>query len=227
MRSTPSICLLAALLWTSVAAAQSSTPEAPRPAPAPCLPAVAAAMPPGAYLHDGFYLRLGMGVAYTGFWGSHPAGAGSLRGFGSDTTGAIGGTLGRGVVLGAMLHVTDRESTDGVHSPLGAGTESDSILGLAFLVDWYPYPRKGWHAGGAIGIGGVGISGTNATFFSDSVTGSLLGGYDWWIGPEWSLGLLLVATGVSKATLQDSNGDDSGYHLAGGSIALETSLLLH
>jgi hypothetical protein len=240
MRLLPRMGLIASFAWMPVAAAQSSAASVPseQPASAPASPEPAASAsapaaplvlvrPSGAYVHDGFYLRIGLGPAYTGLWGSRPAGSASPGGIGLGLTLAIGGTLGRGVVLGGIVHVTEGESSEGSRSPVGPGTVYGSLVELALLVDWYPEPQKGWHVGGAIGVGSVEVSGSNRSILGGAATGSILGGYDWWIGPEWSLGLLMVATGASKTTLSDSNGVDSGYHLGGGSIAVDASLLFH
>ncbi len=181
----------------------------------------------GAYVHDGFYFRFGIGPAYTGLSGAGPAGSVSFRGGGVGLTLAIGGTLGDGVVLGGIVHVTNGESNSVIGSAGGPGAAWGSLVEFAFLVDWYPDPRKGWHVGGAIGAGDIEVQGSNSTILGGALTGSILGGYDWWLGPEWSLGLLLVATGGSKATLDDSSGVDTGYRLGGRSIAVEASILFH
>jgi hypothetical protein len=253
----PKICLLVSFLWAPVAAAQSSDlPSLPPPvasaasepparapppppvsgSPGPASPAPPSAAPPppapelrrsGAYVHDGFYFRVGIGPAYTGLSGSGPAGAVSLGGGGVGLTLAIGGTLENGIVLAGIVHGANGESNNVIGSPGGPGTVWSSLVEFAFLVDWYPDPRKGWHVDGAIGAGDVEVDGSNGTLFGGALTGSILGGYDWWLGPEWSLGLLLVATGGSKAALDDSSGVDTGYRLRGGSIAVEGSILFH
>jgi hypothetical protein len=192
-----------------------------------CAQANAMVTPSGAYVHDGFYLRLGLGAAYTGLWGDRPPGSRSLGGAGIALTLALGGTIGNGLVLGGIVHVTDGESSGRTGSTVGPGTVYGSLVEFAFLVDWYPDPQKGWHIGGTIGFGGVEVIGSNESLSGIDLTGSILGGYDWWIGPQWSLGLVLIAAGGSKTTLNDSSGVDSGYHLGAGSMAVEASILLH
>jgi hypothetical protein len=130
-----------------------------------CAEAKATVTPPrGAYVHDGFYLRFGLGAGYMGLWGESPPGSPSLGGTGGSLTLALGGTLGRGVVLGGIVHLT-----------LGPGTVYGSLGELAFLVDWYPDPQKGWHIGGTIGLGLVGVTGPNESFSGTDLTGSILG----------------------------------------------------
>jgi hypothetical protein len=58
-------------------------------------------------------------------------------------------------------------------------------------------------------------------------TGSLFGGYDWWIGPQWSLGMLLSLATATSAALTDSNNQPTGYSFTPLVFALEGSLLWH
>jgi hypothetical protein len=57
--------------------------------------------------------------------------------------------------------------------------------------------------------------------------GAIFGGYDFWIGPQWSAGLFAVASGSTSAQLMDRQGDKSGYTLAGWSAGLGYSFTLH
>lgn len=56
---------------------------------------------------------------------------------------------------------------------------------------------------------------------------SLFGGYDWWIGPQWSLGLAGAASAGTAVELTDSNGKGSGYGVTPYAVMLEGSLLFH
>jgi hypothetical protein len=56
---------------------------------------------------------------------------------------------------------------------------------------------------------------------------SVFGGYDWWIGRDWSLGLMLVAAGANRISLSDSNRNDTGYRLMPLSIGVATSVLYY
>jgi hypothetical protein len=241
-----SLCVLASLTWTTAAVAQSANlPPLPSPAPteepAPpssegpgSAPAPAPASAPlpaasGAYVHDGFYFRVALGAAYTSLSGDGPFGPDFVAGPGGALTLAIGGTVEKGVIVAGMWHIATGDSAP-ILGPLeGSGRVLVIVEQLALLVDWYPDPQKGWHAGGAVGLGVVGASASRGgqDLVGTDATASILGGYDWWIAPEWSLGVQLVVTGGTRATLQSSNGGDPEYRFGAGSIGLEGSLLFH
>lgn len=135
---------------------------------------------------------------------------------------AIGGTVGKSVVLGAALF--------GAATLLGPSTSGvdgakASFGGLNFLVDWYPSPEGGWHVGGDLGIGLVTL--TNNKGAGGDLTASVFGGYDWWFAEQWSFGPMLAVSGGSQAAINDSNGNDTGYRLRAGTIALLASFLYH
>ncbi len=56
---------------------------------------------------------------------------------------------------------------------------------------------------------------------------SILGGYDWWIGPQWSLGLMGVVATSTTVHMSDSNGNDTGYQFTPATIGIEASILHH
>jgi hypothetical protein len=159
--------------------------------------------------HDGFYLRLGLGVGHVR--GSaepdEPAGPPfvndvDFRGTGVASELSLGGTVADGLVIGGSLfltsvdHVTWRGSSVRLFEEAGrdtfeGGRGSFAMLGL--LADWYPNDREGFHVQGALGFGAV-------TFESDSSDvpdgewtggggGLMLGaGYEFWVAEQWSLG---------------------------------------
>jgi hypothetical protein len=172
--------------------------------------------------HDGFYLRMALGFAGSSFSGNGPLGSASTSGGGLALRLGIGGTVGKGVVLGATLFVAGASAAS---STSGLGGVDGGVGGLNFLVDWYPSPEKGWHVGGDIGVGAVALT-QNAGSGGDLMA-SIFGGYDWWIADQWSFGVMVAASGGSEASIADSNGNDTGYRLKPGSIALLASFLYH
>lgn len=182
---------------------------------------------PGAYRHDGFYLRFGSGLAYVAHSGDGPLGNASVSGLGSLAFIGIGGNVERGLVVGGVLSVasTDR-SLHGAPSGV-PGRVTASLVNLGVLLDWFPNPAAGWHIGGSFGFGGPSLADENITWTGIGATGSVFGGYDWWIGPEWSLGVSLAAMGSPKTSLKDSDQKESGYRFASGSIGILGSILLH
>jgi hypothetical protein len=101
------------------------------------------------------------------------------------------------------------------------------------FVDWYPNPRSGFHLQAALGIAAL-TSGNGDRFDSDDDdddyrafgAGIVLGlGYEWWVGNEWSLGVLAR---TQAAGLEGE--DDSGVrwvHAAGASPSLLLTLTYH
>jgi hypothetical protein len=57
--------------------------------------------------------------------------------------------------------------------------------------------------------------------------GALFGGYDFWIGPQWSLGLFAFGSGAPSVELVQRSGDKVGYTLGGWSVGLGSSFTLH
>lgn len=208
-------------------------PAAPPPPPDRDVTIVAAPAPPApcaesprAHTHDRFYLRFSQGWGYESVSGTGSAGQANVSGVGSGFGLLIGGTPGRGLVVGGGLSFATTEGT------LAGGQYdryhvSGSSLTLGPFVDWFPDPHDGWHIGAHLGLGLTGLSNTAISESAIDFSGSLFGGYDWWIGPQWSLGLMAVASAGTYATLTDTNLNDSGYGATPYSVLLEWSLLLH
>jgi hypothetical protein len=224
-----------------------AAPEASAPGAAPPSPPPAATPPPRAstapvlppttegHVHDGFYFRFSLGLSHGWMNGSGPAGEASVSGGGVGFLLAAGGTPAPGfVVAGTFMYAGADGALNGggicaappCASPTGDVTSGHFILGG--LVDWFPDPKGGFHVGGSLGLGGLAITYPGGDASSGSSLGlSVLGGYDWWIGPEWSLGLMGVVA-VSTPTYMNDNADGpTGYHLTPATIAVEASLLYH
>jgi hypothetical protein len=223
---------------------------APAPPPLPAPPPAPEAPPPTASCscalrHDGFYTRITSGFAYTSVFGSGPNGSASVSGTGSLFSLAIGGTLAPGIVLAGVLAGTTGTSTfhggpfanatitgaAGSTGPIAASDNAGaSSFDVGLLLDWFPDPAKGLHVGGSVGLGGVALTNqADGSFISGLGLGAgLFGGYDFWVGPAWSLGLALVASGVvPPAHLADSNRNDTGYRMTPLAMGLEVSILYY
>jgi hypothetical protein len=141
---------------------------------------------------------------------------------------ALGGTAAKGLVVGAELLGASVSNASFNGGPAGGGEVTASFGELGFLMDWYPVPTGGWHAGGVVGVGGGGVQDAGGNRMSSAAfCASALGGYDWWIGPQWSLGLELVLSAGTSGSLKDSNGNDSGYSFTPLAGALVGSILFH
>ncbi len=139
--------------------------------------------PPGeplqrkAYVHEGFYLRVNVGPGFqsvsTDTWND--------KNFAIGTDLLIGGSPSPGMVIGG-----------GVQGNIGLGNGN---VGLNYLVgpffDAFPNNKDGWHLGIMLGASGMT---QNTDIFGGG--GSIWGGYDIWVAPEWSAGFLLRGSGA-------------------------------
>jgi hypothetical protein len=185
-------------------------------------------------------MRVGSGLGDVHMAGSGPRGTASLSGLGSNELIAIGGSITRGLVLagavqGSSISMTfdggpfvgEKVSSSG--GSLTASSKADATFGtLGLLVDWYPNPSDGWHVGLSAGLGFTSVKNhaDDSTMTGTSTAGSIFGGYDWAIGPGWSLGLALVGSGALSASMKDSSDQpDTGYRLKSYSLGFSASFL--
>jgi hypothetical protein len=218
-------------------------PIATPPAPAPG----AAAIPASSPRHGGFYLKASTQLM-SYFWisGDGPYGPASISDIGGPLGGfAIGGTIAPGLALAGHLgtsngggHFDGGPFTNAtVTTPMRPGSSASAsatagmtMFELGLLVDWFPNPSGGLNFGGSFGLGELwvvnaadrsGLSGAGAAW-------SVSGGYAFWVGHYWSLGLDLVVRGLApQLHLYDSSGADSGYRLTPVMIAGEWSVLYY
>lgn len=240
-------------------AAPSTPPPPPPPLEQPPPPveagtATTAGEPAGFYVrryrHGGFYLAVDGGVGYLSAWGTGPLGSASISGESQVADLALGGTIAPGLVLGGLargwttsgtfkggptITATTMYFQNGTRTTnnitLSGNARATSVELGAFL-DWYPDPEKGWHVGASVGLGSVGVTddaGTSSQ--STAVAGSIFGGYQWWLGPAWSLGLAGIVSIASAGHLDESHADsdqiDTGYKLMPLAVGLETELLYY
>ena len=196
---------------------QPPPPPAPQPAPPPPVvyappPATVTNAPPpppppaehGAYLHDGFYFRFGIGGGGLSAKGKEDPDRGfgdvTVKGGGIGVDFAFGGTLAPGLVLGGE-YVFQQAVKPTVESRVLSGTTNDNanfgVIGP--FIDWYPDPSGGFHFGGLLGLAAMTASRQDGTTnASDRGVGAGLGvGYDFFVAREWSLGILGKAFGGS------------------------------
>ena len=196
--------------------------------------------PTQARLREGFYLRIIGGPAGLLLTGDGPGRSASIAGGGWAQGFSIGGSVARGLVLAGTVQSATVEAsfkggpfrsatlnTDGgqiaaSHLALASFTE------LGLLVDWYPDPRAGFHAGVSGGLGVISITNRadDSKLYGVSPAGTLFGGYDWALGRDWSIGMSLVASGASAASIRhSSNGNTAGYQLTPLSLSVQASIL--
>jgi hypothetical protein len=190
------------------------------------------ALPPpprGAYRHEGFYLRLAVGLGLGGALVSSDSRSIGDYSFGGGA-GAfdlwMGGTPVSGVAMGAAL------------SGLGLGSSQRSVDGnrvsgdvagatgiLGYFVDVFPDPTRGLHFGGALGLasGAAEVKGSGRKFNGGGLGLEAWGGYEAWVGPQWSLGGMLRLMG-SVTREEESN---ATYAASIGAATLSFTALYH
>jgi hypothetical protein len=198
-------------------------PPPPYPAPPPPPPRE----DPSARRHDGFYLRMGLGLAYGQVVSSGVLLGSDLElkfaGFGPAYELLIGGTLGSGFVLGGGFVGQDISDPD-VTLETANGTQVDrsvasgDALGVGVIgpfFDWFFDERGGAHVGAMVGIGIIGLEGDNDEG-SSGFGGSLWGGYDFWVSDQWSLGVegrLLFVRGSHDLLGEEFDETASGFQV--------------
>jgi hypothetical protein len=147
--------------------------------------------------HDGFYLRLGAGLGALVEEDSNGLGIPSELGF--------GGTIAPGLVLGV--------GNFGVVFP---EPRSDRDAGqLAFnawgpFVDYYFDPHAGAHVEAGV-MFTYGLSSANGDVEAANGPGFgavIGGGYEWWVGEQWSIGPILRATYYSVTLEGTRSGEE-------------------
>jgi hypothetical protein len=200
-------------------------------------PAVPPAQPRAGYhVHDGFYLRLGVGL------GGGSASISTdrdrapnfeLGGVGLAANLWLGGTPWRGIAIGGLASLQGMNEGDTVVE----GDETDEgmnggVLMLAPFIDAFPDPQRGLHFGGALGLAFMSAKAKSKDleqqFRVEDYEGGGLGlsgwiGYMGWVGQEWSLGGLLQLTGFVTAKEEDGLKRQG----SGGTVNLSFSALYH
>ncbi len=147
--------------------------------------------------HDGFFFRIGPTLGPLSITGKADAGGpeATYSGFAIGSELLLGGTPADGLVLGGGLlysQVSDPTYEFGNAEATLDGTMF--IVSTSFFAQYYFDPTKGAHVQAMIGYGGIdfvsqdGQSGGNDPVGLNLAIG---GGYDFWIGSEWSVGPFL------------------------------------
>lgn len=147
--------------------------------------------------HDGFYLQLATGLAYlSSSFSVDVPGFGSLDGTYSGIATPfelhLGGTVGPVVIGGGFF--TDYSLSTSFSSGGQSQTSSDVsmyLVGVDAFGDIYPDPHGGFHVRPYLGYAALSFAANGAS--SNSAGGPIFGagvGYDFWVGDEWSIGVL-------------------------------------
>ncbi len=220
--------------------ADAALPPAP-PAPSGALPtapppgAPGSDLPPppppprGVHSHDGFYLRMALGLGVTGVLVSSDAASVPNYSFGGGGAAAdlwVGGTPTPGLAMGgALTGLGVSSTTRRVNGDSQSGDVTGSMGLLGFFVDGFPDPERGLHFGGELGLASARaqVKDSAAKFEGGGVGLGAWLGYDMWVSSQWSLGGLVRVTG----SLTRENSDDVNYQTSLGGASLSFTALYH
>ena len=156
--------------------------------------------------HDGFQFRGTVGLGYISDAESSNA---TLHGGAGMFEVYLGGMPIPGLAIGGFL---SGEEAIGPSVSVNGFTASSNDTTLTLLqigpyIDYYPNPHKGFHIMGTIGFARLIARYDDGNFnASDSGNGFALGGgigYDWWVGREWTVGILGRFTFASTSRTLD------------------------
>jgi hypothetical protein len=179
----------------------------------------------GVHEHDGFYLRMALGAGYLSDSETVTVGATSID---DSVTGGglvlelkLGGTLGRGFVLGGGIEGGAFPSPQVKLSDGTAVTGTNSTVDVSMIgpfIDYYFDPSEGLHLQALVGYGVISVSSQNAngtTTSGSSPAGLALSvgfGDEWWVGEQWSIGVLARLQYLSAKNDQSILGVDFTDH---------------
>jgi hypothetical protein len=174
---------------------------------------------------------MSLGLGPMGVGGSTPTGASTSVGGGAFGLHLdLGGTPSRGFVFGGSLLLAGTGKTDWPEAPSG-GTHNwtAGLAALDAFVDWFPNEHRGWHLGGALGLAGVAVQNRDAdvSYAGGAVHVRGLGGHDFWVGPQWSLGVQAALDATTRAQMNDKDQNDTGYKMGALGFFLEFTALYH
>jgi hypothetical protein len=152
------------------------------------------------HFHDGFYLRMGIGVGYLSAAGTEQDQSSSTYGSHGVTIPvefSLGGTPAPGVVIGGGSWAVHVPAATNVTGRGDATTEADADYGaismLGPFIDIFPSPTGGFHiqAAPCLTLVSVGNSDNVPSDVSGAGFGFMGGlGYEGWVSDQWGLGIL-------------------------------------
>ncbi|MCL2825567.1 MAG: autotransporter outer membrane beta-barrel domain-containing protein [Polyangiaceae bacterium] len=151
------------------------------------------------HVHEGFYLRLAIGIAYLSA-GRSDGESGTISASGLSTEFGIGLTVTNGLAFG--IGIGQVAGSNGTYESGGNSRRFDgraSLMSLKAFGDWYVYPQSGFHIKAAIGYAWLDHKSLNLRGSDewstdapscDGIGGSVGVGWETWVSKNWSLGLL-------------------------------------
>ncbi len=160
----------------------------------------------GFHTHDGFFMRVHVGIAATGFSSTQSGIKTNYAGGGSSTGIAIGGVIARDLILYGAAFGTSTSNPDkqvagtsvtGDLGNLGVGAIGPGIA--------YYFEHINLYASATFGLAGFRADDNNGFRADSSRSGTafeLMLGKEWWVSPNWGLG---IAGEIFTASLKDKN----------------------
>jgi hypothetical protein len=185
--------------------------------------------------HDGFYLRMGLGLG-----GGHinvSTDSNSAKDFAFGGAGLslnlwIGGTPWRGVAIGGLLGVQTMAESDAEVAGQNSKQKLAGSTGLIGpFIDVFPDPLRGLHVGGSLAFANISAKSSGDVLKMNGVKDYNAGGlgasawlgYMGWVGPEWSMGGMLQLS-VLRAQQDEDNVKRLG---SGYALSLNFTALYH
>jgi hypothetical protein len=166
------------------------------------------------HLHEGFYLRLSIGVGALNQSVSTDTRENpdySVSGGGLGYNILIGGSPATGVAIGGALMGLAATNADVEIDDRDAGEVNASHGIIGVFIDGFPQPNGGLHLGGVLGLAGDAIElDRGGTTRLGGFGGAAWVGYGFWVGPEWSLGGMLQFTGTLTRNEEDGVKQQAG-----------------
>ncbi|HLK90407.1 MAG TPA: hypothetical protein VKZ18_10965 [Polyangia bacterium] len=175
----------------------------------------------GFHTHDGFFMRVQLGIAATGFSSTTAGTKTNYSGGGSSAGIAIGGTIARDLILYATVFGTSTANPDyqlaGASMPTVVGSIDVAALGPGLA---YYFEQTNIYVSAAFGLAGFEMHGANAPRskidWSRSGTAlQLMVGKEWWVSRDWGLG---IAAELFAASLKDDLTPGLTWSAGAGSI---------
>lgn len=164
-----------------------------------------------AYVHEGFYLRFGVGPGVMWSNLSREGASSSAAGFALAGDVMVGGSPSPGLALGIGAL-----TTTGVGMDFGDGSVGQFSFLVGPFFDAFPNNRKGFHLGAEAGFAGSTLDALSGAYGGGAAAWI---GYDEWVAPDWGVGGALRGGGAYMA--------GNGGELANFQLTLVLSLLRH
>jgi hypothetical protein len=143
--------------------------------------------------HDGFYMQIAGGVGYLSSSAELGPSNLTLSGVTTPLHLLLGGTAGPIVIGGGFFFDHAASPSASISGSSVALTDvSMTLVGIGAFADYYVDPHGGLHFQPFVGWGAL-ESSRNGNSGGSDPTGLVLalgGGYDWWVGDEWSIGVM-------------------------------------